>query len=283
MSGHLATGTYLDRILARTTADLADRKRSVAIDDLRRKAADRRPPVDFAAALARPGVGVIAEVKRGSPSRGIFPTAVEPEDVALAYVAGGAAAISVLTDGPFFQGSLDDLDTVAAVAHAAEPAVPVLRKDFIVDPYQIVESRAHGADALLLIVAALGDATLRTLLRETRAWGMEALVEVHDAAEMERAVAAEARVIGINNRDLRDFSVDLATTERIAPLAPEGSAIVGESGIFDRTDVERLRRAGVAAVLVGEGLIVQTDRAAAVRGLTIRPEAKADGAVVRDQ
>ncbi|HEU0114655.1 MAG TPA: indole-3-glycerol phosphate synthase TrpC [Thermomicrobiales bacterium] len=277
MSGHVATGTYLDRILARTTADLAERKRIVGADDLRRVAAARPDPVDFAAALARPVVGVIAEVKRGSPSRGLFPTAVDPADVAAAYVAGDAAAISVLTDGPFFQGSLEDLETVASVARAAEPAVPVLRKDFIVDAHQIVESRARGADALLLIVAALDDETLRALLRETRGWGMEALVEVHDAAEMARAVAAEARVIGINNRDLRDFAVDLATTERLAPLAPPGSVVVGESGIFERTDVERLQRAGVSAVLVGEGLIVQEDRAAAVRRLTIRPEATPAG------
>ncbi|HET7095695.1 MAG TPA: indole-3-glycerol phosphate synthase TrpC, partial [Thermomicrobiales bacterium] len=183
MSGRVATGTFLDRILDRTTADLAERKRAVSIDVLRRIAADRPDPVDFAGALSRPGVGVIAEVKRGSPSRGLFPTVVEPADVAAAYVAGGAAAISVLTDGPFFHGGLDDLETVAAVAHAVAPAVPVLRKDFIVDRYQIVESRAHGADALLLIVAALDDAALRELLRETRALGMEALVEVHDAGE----------------------------------------------------------------------------------------------------
>jgi indole-3-glycerol phosphate synthase len=178
----------------------------------------------------------------------------------------------VLTDEPFFHGGLADLVAVAAVAHKTEPAVPVLRKDFIVDPYQIVESRANGADALLLIVAALHDDALRALLRQSRKWGMEALVEVHDAREMERAVAAEARVIGVNNRDLRDFSVDLATTERLALLAPPGSVVVGESGIFDRADVARLQRAGVSAVLVGEGLIVQPDRAEAVRHLTIRPE-----------
>jgi indole-3-glycerol phosphate synthase len=277
MSGRVATGTYLDRILDRTTADLAERKRDTPVEDLRRLALSRADPVDFTAALARPGVGVIAEVKRGSPSRGIFPTAVDPEDVARAYVAGGAAAISVLTDGPFFHGGLADLETVASVAHAADPAVPVLRKDFIVDPYQIVESRAHRSDALLLIVAALDDAALRALLRETREWGMEALVEVHDGAEMERAIAADARVIGINNRDLRDFSVDLTTTERLAPLASVGSLVVGESGIFDRADVERLQRAGVSAVLVGEGLIVQADRAEAVRRLTIRSGVDAAG------
>ncbi len=273
MSGRLATGTVLDRIIDRTAADLGDRTAARPEADLRELAAARPAPVDFAAALSGPGVGVIAEVKRGSPSRGRFPVEVDPADVARSYVAGGAAAISVLTDEPFFHGNLGDLMAVASVAHAAAQPVPVLRKDFIIDPYQIADSRAAGADALLLIVAALDDDALRALLRETRDWGMEALVEVHDERELERAVAAGARVIGINNRDLRDFSVDLTTTERLAPLAPAGCVVVGESGIFARSDVERLHAAGVSAVLVGEGLIVQSDRAEAVRQLTLRPSA----------
>lgn len=269
MTGIAATGTVLDRIIARTVADVAERRAEVPVESLAIQAARQADPVDFAASLARPGVGVIAEIKRGSPSRGIFPTAVVAAEVAAAYVAGGARAISVLTDGPFFHGSLADLRDVAAVAHAAATPVPVLRKDFIVDPYQVVEARANGADALLLIVAALDDAMLRSLLAETRRLGMEALVEVHDEGEMARAAKAGARVVGINNRDLRDFSVDLATTERIAPLAPAGVVVVGESGIFGRDDVLRLQRAGVSAVLVGEGVILRDDRAAAIRDLTV--------------
>ena len=269
MTGIATTGTVLDRIIARTVADVDARRVALPAEELETLAARLAEPIDFAASLARPGVGVIAEVKRGSPSRGVFPTVVVAGEVAAAYVAGGARAISVLTDEPFFHGSLSDLRDVAAVAHAATTPVPVLRKDFIVDPYQVVEARANGADALLLIVAALDDATLRSLLTETRRLGMEALVEVHDGGEMARAAAAGACVVGINNRDLRDFNVDLATTERLAPLAPAGSVVVGESGIFGRDDVVRLQRAGVSAVLVGEGVILRDDRAAAVRDLTI--------------
>ena len=269
MTGIATTGTVLDRIIARTVADVDARRVALPAEELETLAARLAEPIDFAASLARPGVGVIAEVKRGSPSRGVFPTVVVAGEVAAAYVAGGARAISVLTDEPFFHGSLADLRDVAAAAHAATTPVPVLRKDFIVDPYQVVEARANGADALLLIVAALDDATLRSLLTETRRLGMEALVEVHDGGEMARAAAAGACVVGINNRDLRDFNVDLATTERLAPLAPAGSVVVGESGIFGRDDVVRLQRAGVSAVLVGEGVILRDDRAAAVRDLTI--------------
>lgn len=269
MTGIATTGTVLDRIIARTVADVDARRVALPAEELETLAARLAEPIDFAASLARPGVGVIAEVKRGSPSRGVFPTVVVAGEVAAAYVAGGARAISVLTDEPFFHGSLADLRDVAAAAHAATTPVPVLRKDFVVDPYQVVEARANGADALLLIVAALDDATLRLLLAETRRLGMEALVEVHDEGEMARAAAGGARVIGINNRDLRDFNVDLATTERLAPLAPAGSVVVGESGIFGRDDVVRLQRAGVSAVLVGEGVILRDDRAAAVRDLTI--------------
>jgi len=267
VSGVVETGTVLDRILARTVEDLEFRKRVVPLAALERRAADRPEPVDLAAALSRPGIGVIAEVKRASPSHGAFPVEVDPATVAGAYLDGGAAAVSVLTDEPFFRGSLADLEAAAAVARAQPKPAPVLRKDFVVDPYQVVEARASGADALLLIVAALGDAALGDLLARTRDAGMEALIEVHDEAEMARAVALGATVIGINNRDLRSFAVDLGLTERLAPLAPAGALLVGESGVFSRADVERLERAGVDAVLVGEGLITAPDRAAAVRAL----------------
>lgn len=218
-------------------------------------------------ALKRPGLGVIAEFKRASPSKGRFPADIEPEDVAAAYVDGGANAISCLTDEPFFQGSLADLTAIARVAHAAPRAVPVLRKDFVIDPYQILEARAFGADAVLLIVACLTRDQLREYRHVAASLGMDALVEAHDEDELATALDAGARIIGINNRDLRDFQVDLATTERLAPLVPAELAIVGESGIVSATDADRLRLAGCDAVLVGESLILESDRAQAVRSL----------------
>lgn len=266
-AGPVLTGTILDRILARTASDIAERRAAVPVAALEARAAARPAPVGLRSALAGPGVAVIAEVKRASPSRGVFPVEIDPPAAAAAYLAGGAAAISVLTDGPFFHGSLADLETVAAVAHARPNPAPVLRKDFVVDPYQVVEARAHGADAVLLIVAALADADLAALLRAARGYGLEALVEVHDAAELERAAAAGADLIGINNRDLRSFDVDLGVAERLAPRAPEGAVLVGESGVFSAADVARLGRSGVDAVLVGESLIVAPDRTAAVRAL----------------
>ncbi|MDP9366534.1 MAG: indole-3-glycerol phosphate synthase TrpC [Chloroflexota bacterium] len=267
MSGVVETGTVLDRILARSIGDLKLRKAALPLAALERRAEERPAPVNLRAALSGPGIAVIAEVKRASPSRGAFPVEVDPEAVAAAYLAGGAVAVSVLTDEPFFRGSLADLEVAAAVAHAQPKPAPVLRKDFVVDPYQVVEARASGADAVLLIVAALDDTALGDLLARVREAGMEALVEVHDEAELARAAAAGASVIGVNNRDLRSFEVDLGLTERLAPLAPAGTVLVGESGIFSRADVERLERAGVDAVLVGEGLVTAPDRAAAVRAL----------------
>ena len=270
-TSHVATGTILDRILARTASDLARRKESVPLGELERRAAGRPAPVGLAAALRGPGVSVIAEIKRASPSRGLFPVAVDPTAVAEAYLDGGAAALSVLTDEPFFRGNLFDLAAAAAVAHDRAQPAPVLRKDFVIDPYQLVEATAHGADAVLLIVAALDDPTLASLLARAQESGLDALVEVHDEPELDRALAAGATLIGINNRDLRTFAVDLATTERLAPLAPPGAVLVGESGIFTARDVARLGRAGVNAVLVGEGLILASDRAAAIRALRGEP------------
>ncbi len=260
-------GSILDKILAQTAVDLGERKNQVPLEKLELQARSRPAALSLFGRLAGSEMGIIAEIKRASPSRGRFPADVDPAMVAQQYVAGGAAAISVLTDEPFFQGSLDDLETAAEVAHAATPPTPVLRKDFIIDPYQVLEARARGADALLLIVAALDDAALATLLGVVRLQGMEALVEVHDEEEMARAAAAGATVIGINNRDLRTFSVDLALTERLAPLAPNDAVVVAESGIFTPDDVERLRQAGAKAVLVGESLITAPDRAQALRAL----------------
>ncbi len=265
--GAPTTGPVLDRILARTAADLALRREAVPLVALERLAEGRPEPVGLRAALAGPGVSVIAEIKRASPSRGIFPVEVDAAGVAGEYLDGGATALSVLTDGPFFRGGLDDLAAAARVAHGRHRLAPVLRKDFVLDPYQIVEARAHGADAVLLIVAALSDGALTRLLAEARGAGLDPLVEVHDESELSRAAAAGADLIGINNRDLRTFEVDLAVTERLAPLAPVEAVLVGESGIFSAADVSRLGRVGVAAVLVGEGVIVAPDRAAAVRRL----------------
>jgi len=264
---HVQTGTILDEILARTTTELAERKFRKPISDLEVAARSRPAPLSLRAALAGPEMSVIAEIKRASPSRGTFPVAVEPASLARDYIAGGAAAISVLTDEPFFQGSLGDLDATAEVAHTHARPVPVLRKDFVVDPYQIVEARAHGADAVLLIVAALDDALLTGLLAAAAASGMDALVEVHDERELDCAASAGANLIGINNRDLKSFSVDLGLSERMVPLAPKDTVVVAESGIFGPREVKRLHDAGAHAVLVGESLIMAPDRDVAVKAL----------------
>ncbi len=261
------TGTILDKILAQTTADVAIRKSQRPLDLVEAAARDRSVAASLYERLAEPGMSVLAEIKRASPSRGVFQVDVDPAMVAAEYIAGGASGISVLTDGPFFQGSLQDMERAATVAHVAARPTPILRKDFIVDEYQIVEARAHGADAILLIVAALPDSLFRFLFAKAGEWELDALVEVHDEEEMARAADAGATLIGINNRDLKTFTVDLATTERLAPLAPNGAVIVAESGVFGPAEIHRLAEAGANAVLVGEGVITAPDRAAAVREL----------------
>jgi indole-3-glycerol phosphate synthase len=271
------TGTILDRILARTASDVAVRKSATPIVTLDHMALDRRAPVSLRSALSGPRLSVIAEIKRASPSRGRFPVEIDPATVAAEYLAGGAAALSVLTDAPFFQGSLDDLSDAATVAHLASMPAPVLRKDFVVEEYQLHEALAFGADAVLLIVAALDQRTLEQLLAAAGQLGLDALVEVHDQEEMRRAAAAGAEVIGVNNRDLRTFNVDLAVTERLAPLAPPEAVLVGESGITTAEDAARLASAGVVAILVGESLIVAANRSDAVRALTGAPVASRRG------
>jgi len=266
-SSVVKTGTVLDRILAQTRNDVEQRKIAAPFEAVIERGADRPAPVSLRQTLQQPGVSVIAEIKRASPSRGLFPVEIDPSVVAGEYLAGGAAAISVLTDEPFFHGSLTDLERAASIAHRHLPAAPVLRKDFIVDAYQLAEAWAYGADAVLLIVAALTDIQLVTLMAAAAQYGLDTLVEVHDRSEMERAVMAEASLIGINNRNLRTFAVDLAVTEAVAAGCPNGAVLVSESGIFNAADIERLRQAGVDAVLVGEGVIVARDRAAAVAGL----------------
>jgi indole-3-glycerol phosphate synthase len=267
MSSFVETGTILDRILVRTARDVADRREETTFAELERMGLDRPAPVSLTTALAGPTISVIAEFKRASPSKGRFPFDAEVDQVAAEYFAGGAAAMSVLTDEPFFQGSLSDMRSAAGVAHALPHPAPVLRKDFVLDEFQIAEARAFGADAILLIVAALDQPTLTRLLRVAGELGLEALVEVHDEHELRRAEEAGSTIIGINNRNLHTFEVDLAVTERLAPLAPAGTIVVGESGIFTAADAARLSLAGAHAVLVGESLITAKDRTNAVRQL----------------
>jgi len=228
-------------------------------------AVSRAPARDFAAALRGGGVSLIAEVKKASPSRGVIRADVEPVDVARAYAAAGADALSVLTEGRRFGGSPQDLSDVVAALGLSGP--PVLRKDFIVEPYQVYEARALGADCVLLIAALLGRAQLLHMLQLSRSLGMACLVEVHDEEELERVAHSDAAIVGINNRDLRTLEVDFATFERLRPRVPDGRIVVAESGIRSREDVERLSACGVDGVLVGEALMTASNIGSMVREL----------------
>lgn len=252
----------LDRIAAYKREDVAARK--LARPRVDTSAAS--PARGFRAALERahaPGrLALIAEIKKASPSKGLIREDFDPPALARAYEAGGAACLSVLTDGPSFQGA----DAFLTAARDAV-SLPCIRKDFLVDPWQVAESRALGADAILVILAMVDDALAADLMSEARRLGMDALVEVHDEAEMARAAALQADLVGVNNRDLRTFTVDLAITERLATAAPAGSLLVTESGIFTATDAARLERSGARAMLVGESLMRQADVTAATRAL----------------
>ncbi len=261
------TGTFLDRIVERTVADLPERKDRFPLTQLECRVSERAAAISFERALRGHSLGIIAEIKRASPSKGTIAGEIDVAEVAKDYLEAGASAISVLTDGPFFSGSLGDLEQVSLIAHAHATPRPVLRKDFLVDPYQVVEARAFGADAVLLIVSLLPKPTLRRMLAEVQWFGMQALVEVHDEGEIDVAVESGAKVIGINNRDLKSFDVDLATTERLAPLIPSDRVIVAESGIHSGDDSRRLAVAGAHALLVGESLMRSNDRCAAIREL----------------
>jgi indole-3-glycerol phosphate synthase len=264
--------SYLDVIVPDVKRRLAERRLRTALSDLRRMAAEVAPPGEpggragFAEALQAPGVSVIAEVKRYSPSKGAIRPDLDPATLAAAYEAGGAAAVSVLTEESHFRGSLADLRTAAGAT-----ALPLLRKDFIGDPYQVYEARAFGASAILLIAALLDDRGLRDLAALAQDLGLDVLLEVHDAGEMERALRVDGAILGINNRDLRTFDVSLETSIRLAGLVPADRVLVAESGIRDRADVERLGAAGLDAVLVGESLLRQGEAAAAVAGLAEPP------------
>ena len=257
--------TVLDKILAATREEVARRKTATPLAAIEATARMQQPPRGFAAALTRKAVtghALIAEIKKASPSKGLIREDFDPPAHALAYEAGGAACLSVLTDKPFFQG-----DEAYLIAAREACALPAIRKDFMVDPWQVAEARAIGADAILIIVAALDDGAMAEIEAAAIDHGMDVLVEVHDEAELERALSLKSRLIGVNNRDLRDFTVDLGRTEALARLMPEGAQIVAESGLASKADLDRLAEAGVRRFLVGETLMRQADVATATRTL----------------
>jgi len=254
----------LDRIVSATLEDVERRRSATPLSQLESAVAQRPEGRPFTEALQRPGISLIAEHKRRSPSAGEIRSGATVTEVVDAYERGGATALSVLTEGPHFGGSLDDLREARAAS-----VLPILRKDFLVDPYQVYESAAAGADAVLLIVAAVHADDLAVLNREARALDLDVVVEVHDEAELECALeVVEADVIGINNRDLTDFSVDLDRTFELLSDVPAGKTVVSESGIHTRDQLDELERVGVDAVLVGESLMRASDIEAAVRSLT---------------
>lgn len=257
-------GTVLDEIIAGVVEDLSERKRAVSLEELKDVAASRDSALNAEAALRGDGngVAVIAEVKRSSPSKGALAAIADPAALAVEYESGGASMVSVLTEQRRFGGSLADLEAVRARVD-----VPLLRKDFVVDPYQLWEARAYGADAVLLIVAALEQEQLISLVERTHSLGMTALVEVHDEAECERAVIAGARVVGVNNRNLKTLRVDRSTFARVVSVIPSGVVKVAESGVRGPYDVMDFVRDGADAVLVGESLVTGGDPRGAVRDL----------------
>ncbi|MFO1059611.1 MAG: indole-3-glycerol phosphate synthase TrpC [Dongiaceae bacterium] len=255
----------LARICADKAAEVAERKRRRPLAELESAAREAPPPRGFAARLAEAaagGYGLIAEIKKASPSKGLIRADFDPPMLARAYQAGGAACLSVLTESKYFQGA----DAYLVAARAAV-GLPVLRKDFTLDPYQVVEARALGADAVLLILAALDDARAAELAAVAAAQGLDVLAEVHDAGELERALRLPVRMIGINNRNLKTLSVDLRTSEELAPRVPKDRLVIAESGLASEADLARLRRAGAAAFLVGESLMREADVTAATRHL----------------
>jgi len=256
--------SVLDQIVDATREDVARRRRTVPLSELERQAAGTREDRPFSEALVRPGISIIAEHKRRSPSAGEIRRGASVVEIVAAYERGGAAAVSILTEGAHFGGSLDDLREARAASD-----LPILRKDFVVDPYQVYESAVAGADAILLIVAALGDHDLATLHREALGLDLDVLVEVHDEDELERALeVVDADVIGLNNRDLGDFTVDVERTYELLSDVPAGKTVVSESGYHTRDQLDDLERVGVDAVLIGESLMRAPDIEFACRLLT---------------
>jgi len=254
---------FLDKIVAEKLDELKQRQKMVPLSELRKAIMERPSPLDLAAALSGDSLCLIAEVKRASPSRGVLRANLDPVKLASTYTQCGAAAISVLTESRYFGGSREDLE---AIKHQL-PDIPLLRKDFILKPYQIFESCAWGADAVLLIVAILDDAELEELLSLSHTLGMQCLVEVHNQDELKRALAHNIKIIGINNRDLDTMTVDINVTRQLRPLIPTGRIVVSESGIKGRDEVQKLKEWRVNAVLVGEALVTTEDVEAKIKEL----------------
>ena len=264
----MSSPSILETIVAKRRADVAEAKAALPTGELQRAANAAPPPIDFVARLAEAPPAVIAEIKRASPSKGDIAPDMDAAEQALRYARGGAAGISVLTEPAWFKGTLEDLRQAReSVEELGAERPGLLRKDFLIDEYQLLEARAHGADAVLLIVACLDDETLERLLACSRELGMEAMVEVNSAGEMARAGAVGASLVGINNRDLRSYEVDLGTTDRLAEGAPATALLAALSGIGTREDVARFEAAGARAVLVGEALMRAEDPAAMIAEL----------------
>ena len=255
----------LEEIVSKSMEELAHRKRRLPLLELQKIALEQPPPLDFLSAIRGANIRLIAEIKKASPSRDVIRPDFNPAEIARIYASNGASAISVLTEEKYFQGSLDYLKEVKDAMGSR--GIPLLRKDFIHDPYQIYESRAYRADSLLLIVAMLQLEELQELLGMSHELDMSCVVEVHNEIEVETALRSGARIIGVNNRDLTTFTVDLSTTERLKPLIPSDRVVISESGIKDRNDIERLKQAGINAVLIGESLMAAPDIASKMREL----------------